>query len=180
MVEGCDGTGKSTLVARLGLDLDLPIHDRASDSIGGPVPNVYEWALRDVASWDNQTLALYDRHPFVSELIYGPIVRGKLDDQFFSYKGFRARRAFRKDALVIFCKLPWEVVMSNLTKSPTSQMPGVMDNAKRLWLLYQVFFSEFVNEPGSSLKVWDYTEPDYDGILNECEAHVARWNGAEK
>jgi hypothetical protein len=108
-------------------------------------------------------------------------VRGLLDDRFFGFHAHRMMTAFRRESVVIFCKIPWEVMMSNLTKNPASQMPGVLDNAKRLWLMYQVFFSQFSAATEGIVKVWDYTEPgdSYTSILTEGERHVKHWMGED-
>lgn len=185
IVEGMDGSGKSNLVARLKKDLGIPQAERASTSVGGPVPNVFDWACKDVHTWLDKPVEIYDRHPFISELIYGPIVRGVLDDRFFGFQGHRMMTAFRRESVVIFCKIPWEVMISNLTKNPASQMPGVLDNAKRLWLMYQTFFSQFCAATEGIVKVWDYTDDteykgnSYKSILAEGERHVKRWMGED-
>lgn len=178
IVEGMDGSGKTRLVERLKKDLGIEQAQRASTSVGGPVPAVFDWASRDVHGWQSRNVQVYDRHPFISELIYGPIVRGKLDSQFFGYEGFRKMRAFRQMTLVIYCKVPWETTLENLQNDDAIQMAGVLDNSKRLWLMYQTFFSQYTNDPMTHVKVWDYTTPEnYDQILAECEAHIKHWNG---
>lgn len=165
-----DGTGKTTLVNRLSHELNLPIHERASTSVGGPVPNVYEWALRDVAGWDNQPLALYDRHPLVSEQIYGPVVRGIIDPNF--HGDDELWTAFAKRVLVIFCDTSWDNVQSNLMQDEKSQMPGVMDNAKRLFLVYRTYARVF-----DGIKVrYDYDRPSsYNAVKIAVEQHIKWW-----
>jgi hypothetical protein len=174
IVEGMDGTGKTNLVARLKKDLGIPQAKRASTSVGGPVPNVYDWAKVDVATWEERPCQIYDRHPFVSELIYGPTCREHVDSQFFSLAGIRMRNWFWSASLVIFCTVPWEELETNLRRNP-EQMPGVAYNAKMLWLNYQVFMSGAQLNAASHIKTWNYTRPDYDSVLAACERHVQDW-----
>jgi hypothetical protein len=174
IVEGMDGSGKTNLVARLKRDLGIPQAERASTSVGGPVQDICDWARVDVARWPELPVQIYDRHPFISELIYGPVVRGVIDPEFFSLSSTRMRELFTRDALIIFCHLPWEQLQNNLANTG-NQMPGVVSNAKTLWLNYQVFMSTLRQNQMANIRTWNYTHTNYTDVLAACERHVKNW-----
>jgi len=72
IVEGPDGSGKSTLVAKLSRDLNLPIHHP-----GGPPINRDEFTHRLNFYSQNRDKFIFDRAPHISELIY-PKAVGRL------------------------------------------------------------------------------------------------------
>lgn len=172
IVEGVDGAGKTTLIERLCGDLNLPLHPRASSSISGPVKDLFEWAADDVLTMAQQPFSLYDRHPLVSEYIYGPITRGQIDPRFFDRPGREITRLFKLTTLVIFCDPGIETVLDNLKKAP--QMPGVWENITTLHLAYRVMKH---NWNGHAVD-WDYIDPgenSYAFIRDVCLGHRRAW-----
>lgn len=171
-MEGCDGTGKTTLLNRLAKDLSIPIHERAARSKEGPRADLYEWAIRDVGTWRDQAMSLYDRHPFISEYIYGPIVRGHVDDRFYSLEALQTTRNFALNALVILCDPGDDEVKHNLM-SETEQMDGVVENHRLLLMSYRSLMHYW---PGSWIRKWDYTQPaTYDAVLHRAKMHIRFW-----
>jgi hypothetical protein len=164
IVEGMDGTGKSSLVARLCEAFDLPLHTRASDSTKGPTQHLYEWARRDVITWAEQERAIYDRHPLVSEFIYGPITRQRMDRRFLSSEGQFLSRVFRENATVVFCDPGHLIATRNITQQP--QMSGVIEHMSRLYWGYQSFFHHF----DGHIAEWDYTRDSFDGLCARIKA----------
>jgi hypothetical protein len=150
ILEGMDGTGKSNLLGTLSKDLMIPVHKRASSSTGGPVKNLWEWAYDDVMTMYRQRFQIYDRHPLVSEYIYGPIIRQDMDERFYSMEGSRLCTLFRESVLVIYCDPGILEVEKNI--STTQHMPGVTENWKQLYYSYR---SMFIHWSGNMLP-WDY------------------------
>jgi hypothetical protein len=172
IIEGCDGTGKTRLIQRLAKDLGIPIHERASSSKEGPRQDLYEWAMRDVGTWRDQHMSLYDRHPLVSEFIYGPIVRGHIDDRFYSLESLQTCRAFAQNAMIILCDPGDDEVKHNLA-SETVQMDGVIENYRLILLSYRSLLHYW---PGSWVRKWDYTHPEqYDAVLHRAKTHIRFW-----
>lgn len=171
IVEGMDGSGKSSLVSRLSTDLGIPIHERASASLTGPVANVYDWAIRDNDSWHTQPFSIYDRHPLISELIYGPVVRQHVDPRFYSAECRAMMQRFWARHLVILCNPPIETLGRTFANSIDHQWELVTPHFMKLARLYQVLSVQY---PGSMVE-WDYTQPAmYETLLKVCRNFTLR------
>lgn len=172
VVEGCDGTGKSSLVKLLSAQLNVPIHGRACTSQGGPIKDLFEWAAQDVDTFHTQPCAVYDRHPFISEYIYGPIARGRIDSRFHGQQARSITRKFAYNALVIYCDPGMKAVSSNIRHTSQNQMPGVNDNADAIYLSYASLMHYW---PGQKI-VWDYLRPQTLPLLIDlCRDHLTNW-----
>lgn len=169
--EGFDGTGKSTLIKKLHQNTGLPIHPRAvADQTGEPVGNLFDWARTDVETWDNQPLSLYDRHPFVSEYIYGPITRGRVAPGFRRGAAKNYLNTFFSEALLIFCVTDAQTIYENLKRN--DQMDGVAEHAEQLIVAYTEIIAKY---PGNFC-VYNYTgdDPDwnYTRVLEKVEDYI--------
>lgn len=165
-----DGTGKTRVIQQLTSHYQIPVHERASSSRSGPVPDLFEWASRDIDSWPTLPVHIYDRHPMISEYIYGPVTRGRVDPMFFSPEAARLTLRMRTEAIVIFCDPEWDEVHGNLAADPHNQMPGVMDNSRRLHLLYKAFRHHW----DGPYFTWDYRQQDvqFPILLNVVSRYV--------
>jgi hypothetical protein len=176
IVEGPDGSGKSTMVERIHTTLGLPVHERASTSKGGPVDDLAGWVERDLA-WmqGSATQAMvYDRHPIISEPIYGPNVRG------WALPGFRPvtdrlqlasrRLEITKHAVIIFCRPPIHVVRDNVEATLDNQLAGVL---AALPAIYQGYRQAEYFWPGLAWH-YDYTTDDVESLLSRIKEEVNR------
>lgn len=183
ILEGPDGGGKTTLAKRLMADLDLPLHKRASDSLSGPVVDLYAWTVDDITTWHSQPLSLYDRHPLTSEHIYGPHVRGQVRPGFeMTNPGIsRMRRYMRKHAVIVLCLPPLSVVRENVA-GEIEQMPGVVENIEYIYESYRMMLHIWPLD--SQIARYDYTAEHnaveaYDSILAACRYHQHSWRGVK-
>lgn len=166
VLEGPDGSGKTTLLKQLAehYSTSLVVHERASEGVKGPVDDLYQWAHDDLYSWLIQPLSLYDRHPLVSEYIYGPVIRGSIDPRFFHSP---LRRLFARRALTIVCLPPQDVVRRAV--SDERDMPGVSTHIDTIWTLYASLKASWPCATG--LLYYDWTEA-LDADLSQIHSHI--------
>lgn len=156
IVEGPDGSGKSSLITHLTESLGLDIHERASTSRGGPVDRLAEWVERDIHSYAGVWRPfIYDRHPVISEPIYGRVVRNDLAPRF-EFPGWLigCRLQMYSKTIVVFCMPPLDVVQANVQATRDSQMPGVLDRIRDVYLAY----NKAIELWGGLKYTYDYTQ----------------------
>lgn len=181
IVEGPDGGGKTSLISELQKILGFEVMPRPCTSDNAVDPET----LRD---WVDKDLSLpvhhhgfYDRHPLVSEPIYGPIIRGRMAEGFNEVKWLKSRlRMLRaRNPLYIFCLPPLEVVLKNITKGhdhSTKHLRGVHTHARAL---YEMYCAKAATEASnayadSQVFIWDYTDPDqdFDRLVQLCKGYL--------
>lgn len=179
ILEGPDGGGKTTLANRLHQSTGLPLHSRASDSLTGPVKDLFGWAVADLTTWGEQPLSIYDRHPLTSEHIYGPHVRGQVRPGFEMANKELAnmRRFLRDNALVIICLPPFETVQANI-ENDENQMLGVKDNIQHIYDCY--FMMLHIWPLDTHICRYNYEQDDherfgYNAILAAVKHHQFTW-----
>ena len=171
IIEGPDGSGKTTLFNYL-LDRDFTFqpHKRASTSVGGPVSDLEQWVVDDMVNLSTAMPSVYDRHPLISEPIYGPTCRGRAKPPFGDMSWvFVQQEALAKEALVIFCCPPLTVVRENVRVE--QQMPGVAANLAELFALYQLASLAW---PGVQIR-YDYTRHNQGALLNHIDTIFGRY-----
>lgn len=164
IVEGCDGTGKTNLVNRiLARYPHLVMHERASSSTGGPVPALDEWTTTDATTMGSQAHSVYDRHPIISEPIYGPICRSGVPGSFnYSDWTHAIRQTVAEFTIVVFCIPPWQNVWTNIYNTRDNQMPGVTLHARRIYDTYDRVARAW---PGSLVRHDYTTDPESQNVL---------------
>lgn len=134
VVEGPDGSGKTSLI------------QRARQEITGKYFNIISHSCRPLYPWQiseavailpayAQTPTLLDRHPLISEPIYGPILRGESlvpgqwKDPILrrNYLGMTVSR-------LIYCRPPADQILRNLNSRP--QLAGVRECLESLIRAY--------------------------------------------
>lgn len=174
ILEGVDGSGKTTLLKNLlGSVNGVEAHVRAASSTGGPVDDIYQWAEGDVVTWRHQPFSIYDRHPFISELVYGPTVRDYLDPRFRSARGVSVREEFYDRALIVLCLPPKEIARANL--GVNDQMSGVVDNFDSLWHQYNNLRLTLARA-NRRVFWYDYTRKhDFQKLAIVAQGHQIMW-----
>lgn len=164
IVEGPDGAGKTTLINRLCAELGVEIRPRSSTSDHGPVDDVWEWVKRDLIT--NVDRDIYDRHPFISESIYGPVLRGEMrlgpdpEEQELHYGLFLHHRP-----LVIYCMPPLKQVRFNVAQNhdgQTDHTRGVLRYIDTIYALYQ--YRAMMDRHVIETLHWDYTGETLPGF----------------
>ena len=124
IIEGPDGTGKSTLLRQLLVNHpEYQQAPRACSSLGGPLYGP------DLAAYMTQFGALggviYDRHPSISGAVYDAVFHRDSD----ATVGQLLRGAFHwitENARVIYCRPPMDVIARSVLAVP--QMSGMTRN----------------------------------------------------
>lgn len=165
IVEGPDGSGKSTLVRRLSEELSVPVHPRACTSDNGIDPaTLRDWVDRDLHP--SSEGGLYDRHPLISEPIYGPIIRNFMADGFqdIEWLGTSMTKFRNRVKAMIFCLPPWPFVETNVTKHHEATTPHLEGVLKHSQGLYEMYLHRAALEASAMdyVWVWDYTAHDRD------------------
>jgi hypothetical protein len=156
---------------------------RAADSLTGPcvhLDDYVEHAQQVIWGGEHAPAPLYDRHPLISELIYGPTLRGSLDtherSKFNDPQWLRDQLEFiQEETMVIFCLPPLDNVLKNLASTPNGHMPGVQENATRLYWLYHATAAAW----GGPCYLYDYTYRDSKlTVVNIIKGRVKGMNNA--
>lgn len=170
IVEGPDGSGKSTLIAHLRDALGLPLHDRASDSKTGPIAQLAAWVDKDIsADWEQPWI--YDRYPTISEPIYGRVVRGGDIQRPFDNDQYLANvnAVLYRTAVVVWCLPRLDVVRANVMDNRADQMPGVV---AAIGDVHQAYMTAYVRWSGTKHQ-YDYKRHDLGWFTEAIRKAIA-------
>jgi hypothetical protein len=164
VVEGPDGSGKSTLVAHLLDNYHQLQLVKIFDSGGPKSPEHFYQAYADVLSREYPVgiVPLFDRFYF-SELVYGHELRGKILLSPSQVEEIAA--PIRDHGLVIYCRPSSYVI--HMSARVADQMPGVLDHLDNIIHAYDVLMSG--DEMGNRFIKYDWTEK---GALKNLELLV--------
>lgn len=178
IVEGPDGAGKTTLIET--------IRQRISK---------YFWILRPShpprikyeidtllrtleARYSSAVGFLLDRHPLISEPIYGPILRGtdilEIGGDYAISNSLLQRHVKHTDHsghLIIYCRPPLSTIIENVRRNAPQQLGGVVDNTPKLVSEYDRMILSL--EGYLPIVTYDYTKPnDLDALFERLEYHI--------
>lgn len=170
IVEGMDGTGKTTLVQQLAHRLEVkprkfvgslgPSDDYRLVLVNRTRPEISE--LEITSAEGRPVKRLYDRFPLLSEAIYGPALRGR---NCFGglYYPLRSRLLALK-TVIVYCRPDRDVIQANVQQAP--QMPGVLEHFDELLDAYDKLFVELTDSPVNSyITVFDYTRDEVRELI---------------
>lgn len=155
VVEGMDGSGKTTLVNNLVEFLGdraypVPGYNRVP---AGLKPPMQRWWMEQLAHNPVGQVVVHDRF-FYPELVYGPILRGKviMDESTQAY----VQNFLRERAFLIYCRPKIEVIKVGVTKE--EQMTGVREKFHDLLQRYdEVMIEEAPHYNGRFFR-YDWTD----------------------
>ena len=161
IVEGVDGSGKTTLIqnfrqvaSRLCWLLFRSGPPQGTEDLVDTVRYIERSSLFSVP-------LIVDRHPLISETIYGPIVRGKSLIEDYWTRDRALQRVVDTAVRVIHCRPPMEDIEKLARRE--KQMPGVLDN---LWILYQAYDQTMASlaRSGATVVTYDWTRDDFTDL----------------
>lgn len=165
IVEGPDGSGKTSLIEKLRQNIPhLTHHLKASTSQGGPIPDLAQWTVTDVQTMASQAPSIYDRHPLISEPIYGSLLRTEQDSKFFNadWISLNLQRA-SQNSLLLLCMPRFYSIEKNVRASQDNQMGGVVENIETIVHLYNMFYE---------LRVWPGVLATYDYEQEQADLRI--------
>lgn len=146
IIEGMDGSGKTSLAQKLSFRLgNVPIK-RFVTSDG---PTNYDLlvkrakiALMDLHSQVTQNrrpVVIYDRFPLISEAVYGSILRGRnsFGDEWTSLIDL----LLALDPIIVYCRPRIDLILQNIRETADNQMDGVVSKALELINAYDELIS---------------------------------------
>lgn len=164
IVEGPDGSGKSSLIRRLSADLRWPVAPKVVDSDTTPMVNLGAWV--DANTQQGFQHKIFDRHRLVSEPIYGPSLRSTQDANFLDL-GWVAEmnwRLYTARPIFIYCLPSLETVRRNVNGDPNNAAV-----AKRITAIYAAYVTratiDFTSK-STSAKLFNYETTLYEDVIN--------------
>jgi len=162
IVEGVDGSGKTTLINKLQKDLNVI-------TVKSPRPKNYQdckdLLARTLLLAENTNI-LCDRIGIISEPIYGPVCRHILG---FPPKAEAEQMLWAMNSIIVYCNPGLEFCQKNVESHP--QMSGVKDNLPQLHNAYQEWMGQL--EMGSVCVIpYDYTEDSYTDLIDEISGMI--------
>ena len=152
IIEGVDGSGKTTLVNELVFDYGFQVLSKPSDSLRGPTCGIDDWEHQLP---DNNRKCIADRHPAISGFIYDQV----FDRGFYSLAGlYRLCQELKAGDHYLVVVDPGYTRAKRQAKSQL-QMAGVFMNYSKLYFAYRRLCQEFIelNIPYFSHGTVNYT-----------------------
>ncbi len=170
IVEGPDGSGKSTLVRYLRDRIGWPVASRVVDKDTNAMVDITEWTKENLAKGFHPMI--YDRHRLISELVYGPIMRRSSEfPEFYNDRWLIPAVSDFWDAepWVIMCLPPLSQVISNLEGDEDNK--AVIDYIDQLYRGY-VGLTAHMCHFSRELIVFDYTTEHMDKVGRVVEGLI--------
>lgn len=163
IIEGMDNTGKTVLASRLAAEFDLPVITRegASREPSDLLRQILTYLVLD-------PMVIYDRHPLLTEAVYGIILR---DRDIFEPPitwGMYLDRLWENEPFIVYCRPPVEAI----TNFTDGQMSGVVEHAEELVGAYDRLRGELISRKFCMYE-YNYLEPeDYLQLRNQLYQHL--------
>ncbi len=166
IIEGCDGSGKTFLIEEARHACKTYFW-----SMRGMARPPTDWnCILDVAATINQASRgaipiIVDRHPYISEPIYGPALRGQSRIPISMIPPTRQYLAVAFDR-IIWCCPPWMEVAANVNQA--RQLAGVLDSIEKIYKEYEFSMYALTNTYRARVIRYDYTDqnkPELEELL---------------
>lgn len=164
IVEGPDGSGKTTLVKHLSEALAWPVAERVVDKNTNEMVDLVQW-VNDNLNAGFQRM-IFDRHRLISDPIYRFILPHKqMDPRFYSLANLTSwyQQLDRIHPLVVYCLPPLSVVLQNLLNDPDNIV--VHRQAERIYYAYLVQATRHAAVAPDWVWIYDYTENAEEDLL---------------
>lgn len=159
IVEGPDGSGKTTLAKHLAAELARE-YKRAPtlSSTHGPDEAAMEWFEEEVGHKPRHYNAVYDRGFFVSELIYNLATPGRplMADEARMFRGIS--QLVDADPIIIFCLPQWEISKRVIESDGRDRLEETSeDQLRKIHWAYTTYYTLWKNIHWERTFVYDFT-----------------------
>lgn len=158
IIEGPDGSGKTTLAKRLSEEMGWPIGQKVVGSDTKPLTNLQEWVDGNLNRGYHP--GIYDRHRLISEPVYSAVLPNRVLDENFWDPNWLAGAYHRLHSIspfVIMCMPPLDVVVKNVAGDPNNQVV-----ANHIHQLYLTYFHQGLIHSELPTVWYDYTRHAHD------------------
>jgi GTPase SAR1 family protein len=153
VVEGPDGSGKTTLIKEIQSEFAVTIAPRVVSKEAEALLDLRVWVEQNNRKLDQGVV--YDRHRLISETIYGPILRDGTEPGFddINWLAEQMHQFYAKRPVIIYCLPAKGVVLENRSSLPSK---ATYQQASNIYDLY-VARTAIDNAFGRSV-IYDYTK----------------------
>ncbi|MGH3834120.1 MAG: hypothetical protein ACRDSF_00230 [Pseudonocardiaceae bacterium] len=167
VVEGPDGSGKTTLVKQLSEMYKLiPVKRDMESEV-----SAYQWMIDELQTWQiNSPIKIYDRFPLIGERIHGPILRQQMELAFYDREAMKLLlMRVVLDGLIIYCR----PTLGHILANTVDESPQIVANLRRIVHAYDRLFRRI---PHVKFSYHIHSL----GILDEpIRTHLSRWKANE-
>lgn len=164
IIEGMDNTGKTTLLQELHQALEIPwVKSPGPEHLSGLSKDEwFRWVEASISP--DQCCYLFDRHPLISEPIYGKILRG-----FDVFEGTYFKEGFKlANPLIIYCRPPRERIFHFGNRK---QMESVIEFKEVLLATYDEFINQ-LRQDNFDIVIYNYTTMDVKTIITLAHRYL--------
>jgi len=154
IVEGPDGSGKTTLIKLLKDELNIPVAPRVVSKETKAMTNLQDWVDNNLDEGFQKVI--FDRYRLISEPIYGPILRKGQSEGFDSlmWLGPRLKRFYELEPIIIYCLPHLFTVVKNIGRDHDNDV--VRPHIQAIYTAYVAKAAmDYALAPGR-VHVWDY------------------------
>jgi energy-coupling factor transporter ATP-binding protein EcfA2 len=172
IVEGPDGSGKTTLVKALSYELGWEVADRVVGTDTEPLFDLRVWTENNLRL-GFQTV-IFDRYRLLSEPIYGPIMRANSRESIWYEMGWmqdRLTELYQVEPVVIYCLPPLDQVVKNLENDPHNAATRPYADS-----IYRGYVAQAASARAGDLFtafVYDYTQTDVATVLGWVKGELS-------
>jgi energy-coupling factor transporter ATP-binding protein EcfA2 len=161
IVEGPDGSGKTTLVKVLAETLNWPVAERVVDTETNAMTDLRVWTEHNLQQGFQTTI--FDRHRLMSE----PILRANANESIWYETGWmedRFKELYDLEPVVIYCIPPLDVMLRNLEGDPHNK--AVLPYADSIYRGYVAQAASARAADMFACLIYDYTQTDKAQVLD--------------
>lgn len=167
IIEGADGTGKTTLISSLQAEFPnrlVLIRNSKEDK-----QDFDNWWMDELNYDHSPVVPIHDRF-YYSELVYGPLLRGKINGKKSVHN--TVRQNLRAEALLIYCRPTYSKIREGVQTNP--QMEGVSDHLMEIVERYDKLmgFEDYHFNRRSIM--YDYSfKSSYEAVVRRVKEYLA-------